>query len=817
MRIFQAFQHLRLTQDQENALKKFEGFLASDKEVFILKGYAGTGKTTMLDGLVKYLKNQGRSSHLFAPTGRAAKVLKEKTGEGSTIHRGIYNFEELECVNVSSKEDSEKSFHYYFPVNDVNETGRVCLVDEASMISSKQDRHELFSFGTDQLLADLLTFMKTGAGLNKIIFIGDPAQLPPVTDSKSYALSEDYFQGKAIPFDSCELKEVNRQKEGNTVLNNATRLRELLDSKKRANLQFDYDDQFVDLDPDQVVEQYVTKFPQPEIGNSVIISFSNAQCLHYNQWTRQKYFPEASRVQPGDILMINHNNYHTYGIELYNGDMAKVIEASDFTEKQSAEVKDYEGGHGIKKRITLEFRDLKLEVPGYSGLVSCKIIDSLLNSPERDLTIAEQKALYVNFNIRNYEANKKRRESGEKEIKEGSEKFKEKLKADPYFNALRVKYGYAVTCHKAQGGEWEQVFVNFRGRIGLKDDQLRWAYTAITRGSEKVYAINAPVFSHFSKLEFDETETISKVPEHAIQYNNIPKSPFHDKNAHPCKQLKYFEVQEKIKNTPYVLERIDSKPYHEIYWFSRAEQHCRVDAHHDKAGFFKAFIPNKKQDEDKKLLELLNAPYVDPFISVDYKPSTNELKELYSRVQFYCNELSILITNIEERLEEHFVRYFLQTDAQCALLQFYFDKNNRFGKALPKSKLGNKDERLSQLIEALSENKIPERSATYTEESGTEGYLNTGLVNEPETNYNASYNQSSNTEEKDLGQTGIAPDYQVEETVHLPSKNHGSQIKELRKSGDREKLKEAFNLADQDLKANPGGVWENRNMKNSRK
>ncbi len=176
MSIFDHFEHLNVSRGQEAALTKLEAFLDSPVQVFMLKGYAGSGKTTILKGLVKYLESLKKDFALMAPTGRAAKVLRDKTGYGATIHKGIYNFSKLATINENSEDEAEHSFHYYFPLNEMEGSEKIIIVDESSMISSKETKHELFTFGTNILLNDLMTFSRLKTTKNKIIFVGDPAQ-----------------------------------------------------------------------------------------------------------------------------------------------------------------------------------------------------------------------------------------------------------------------------------------------------------------------------------------------------------------------------------------------------------------------------------------------------------------------------------------------------------------------------------------------------------------------------------------------------------------------------------------------------------------
>ena len=198
--IFNHFQDLTLTDDQHNALEKIEKFLSSDAQIFILKGYAGSGKTTLLKGLVSYLQEEKTQCQVMAPTGRAAKILRKKVGQGATIHRTIYAFDDVET--------DDETYKYRYPVRINEAEGQVLIVDEASMVSNVENKQEFFQFGTDILLADLLTYSRVRGGHNKIIFVGDPAQLPPVGDSVSHALEEDFFLSKSLKVAQAELKQV---------------------------------------------------------------------------------------------------------------------------------------------------------------------------------------------------------------------------------------------------------------------------------------------------------------------------------------------------------------------------------------------------------------------------------------------------------------------------------------------------------------------------------------------------------------------------------------------------------------------------------
>ncbi|MDX5438216.1 MAG: DEAD/DEAH box helicase, partial [Pontibacter sp.] len=683
MSIYNHFQQLSLSDDQKTALGKLEEFLDSSTQVLMLKGYAGSGKTTILNGLVSHLKAGSKHFTILAPTGRAAKVLRDKTGLGMTIHRGIYNFEKLKLVEVESEDVAEKSFHYYFPIKEEREENRIIIVDEASMIAESKVQHELYTFGTGHLLSDLLTYSKLKTSNTKIIFVGDPAQLPPVTDAKSLAFERSFFEEHKITVEEAELKTVMRQASESLVLHNATKFRSLLQTPVRSDLVLDFDnEQFIKVNAEEVAETYTNHFPLPKVGNGVVISFSNAQCLSYNRAIREKLFPSCPNIVAGDVILINNNNYHTYGAELYNGDMAKVVAVSDTTEIQSAPVYVTEGRAKVRKVVTLTFRDITIKLPNHPEEIKCKVFDHLLNNTAADLSISELKALYVNFVMRFSEEQKKRKELGLPTFKEGSEEFRNQLKADPYSNALRIKYGYAITCHKSQGGEWGTVFVDYYGRTGLKDSQLRWCYTAVTRAQGKCYNINPPHFTAFSTLAFSTIGAIGKVPSEAIQYSNIPLSPFHAVGSHLCKSLKYHEVLEKTADTPFALDRIESKPYMEIYFFRLDGQEIRVQATHDGAGIFSDFkLIGAETEEAKSLLATINEPFERQF-RVDYTPANENLEKLYSIMQDGCNSNGVAITNIVDYPAQYHTIYYLRTSGISAYLQFYLNGKNQLTRAI---------------------------------------------------------------------------------------------------------------------------------------
>ena len=685
--IFDHFQDLTLTDDQYNALKKIETFLSSNAQIFMLKGYAGSGKTTLLKGLVKYLQEEKKQFQVMAPTGRAAKILRKKVGSGATIHKTIYAFDDIETDNETYK------YRYPIRINEVEE--QVLIVDEASMVSNVENKQEFFQFGTDILLNDLLTYSKVenARSGNKIIFVGDPAQLPPVGDSVSQALNPDFFEKLELKLMLAEMTQVVRQG-NNLILKNATTIRKAIDQPIKSELVLSYDNDFIKINMEDVTTKYTELFPVPELGQGVVIAYSNGSCLHYNQNIRSKIFPNSPNVVAGDILLINQNNY-SGKIELFNGDMVKVIEADNEVETHEIPLgKDEKTGK--RKHITISWRKVKICPEGSDMILEYYIIDTLLNSINRDLSVEEKKALFVDFAIR-----------FRNKYKEGSYEFKKALEKDPYFNALRVKYGYAITCHKSQGGEWDTTFVDYSGRTGLNNDALRWSYTATTRAINRCYAANAPYTTYFTSFQITEIGAVSKMPNETFSLKNIPLSPFHKEDQHRAKSLKYWEVVANLENTSYRVEQIESRgEYQERYTISNGEQVDTFDTFHSGAGIFKNFTPLHRSATSWQadVLTLLNKSNTDILFEIDYTPSSPLFEKLYGLMQSACEDIGVVITNVEEKPTNYTVLYCLRTDdSKGAYIQFYFNSQQQLTRAIPKSMKGEDDQKLQLLIQKLKE------------------------------------------------------------------------------------------------------------------
>lgn len=670
----------KLTLDQKHALDKLVFFFSTNTNCFLLKGYAGTGKTFLMEGIVKYLISTGINFRLMAPTGRAAMVIGNKTKrEATTIHKAIYNLNYLE--------DDETTFKLYYKLNSNDDSiTTIYIIDEASMISNVHSEDEFFVFGTGYLLNDLFKFVNIKDRIKaKIIFIGDNAQLPPVGMNFSPALDVNYIQEHFnVTCESIELKEVVRQKAESNILTVATQIRNSIESesynrfelpKSKSDIQF--------ISPSTFLNSYLSVVKNIIDENTVIITHSNRQALDYNINIRE-YFFKDSEICPNDILILTKNNYN-YPIELYNGMFIRVIEKSSFTESKYTTF--YLKG-GKKITISQRFRDVVVAAKSFSGdvyTIKCKIIDDFLTAENGRLHPYEQRALYIDFKNRH------------PYLKPRTPEFRTALISDPYFNALQAKYGYAITCHKSQGGEWEKVFVDFKVFIGtLTKGFFRWAYTAITRSSKLLYAIDAKNYSPLTEFIVKPIEKLSKpltgayyVPEVEITKNDdllFMQFPF--------LKIKNYEVLAAINDQDLKIKLIHNK-WVERYTFQRDEHIVVIDLNYSAKGFTGNY--NIITSNDLELLEFIKiiclTKQVYEFV---YEPSNKFQLDLYDYIKEVLSELSISLTNIKN--ETNCDKYFIKTDAECALIEFWYEKTGIYSKAFPKSTLGTDDIILANVI-----------------------------------------------------------------------------------------------------------------------
>ena len=445
-----------LTKSQAEALRSLAEFILYQKEsFFILKGYAGTGKTTLISIINSVINSFGINTVLLAPTGRASKILSSITHKPAyTIHKYIY------------RKNTSKGFEGRFTLNFNKLKNTIFIVDEASMINTEK-KSENYIFGSGSLLDDFIEFVFNSYE-NKIIFVGDNAQLPPVQQEKSPALSEDFLSKYGYPVSSFELLDITRQAKKSDIIKNATIIREILTNKRNiSELKFEASNEVVLPEPNEVWEYIENSFYNCGKEETAIITVSNKIANAYNSTIRRKIFDYDEEITTGDILMVVRNNYlwthqNAPFSFLANGDFLKINNI-----------------YGFENKYGFKFADVNVSLlyyPEFSFDVKLLLNTIYANSPA--LTYEERRKLYEEIASEFNTKNKK--------------KIYEKLMENEYFNALEVKFAYAFTCHKAQGGQWENVFID-QGHFNFitpDNNYLRWIYTAITRAKNKLYLIN---------------------------------------------------------------------------------------------------------------------------------------------------------------------------------------------------------------------------------------------------------------------------------------------------------------------------------------
>lgn len=681
MKIFDHFQHLQLTGDQRTALESIEAFLDGDGSVFMLKGYAGTGKTTLLHGICRYLSSRQSDFRLMAPTGRAAMILSSKTGtQASTIHRGIYNMDTL----LEKQEGTSFKFFYGLKVNQES-TNCVYLVDEASMVSDVFSDDEFFTFGSGCLLKDLISYAFKSDDNRKIIFVGDDAQLPPVDMNFSPALDATYlYEQYHLPTQESILTQVVRQGQESGILDTATRLRKAIADNVFNAFEINYGKGDTHkFSPEDFLKQYVEVARLGGVQQTVVITHSNRQALEYNQQIRQRrYGDKYVQVQKEDWLIITRNNYNS-SVELFNGMFARVLEVGGITYEACPRF-IIEGGKTIERKLV--FRDVLVEVSGgingSKHLLRTTLLDDFLTTEEGRLHPFDQRALYIEFKERMWK----------QEIKPGTEAFREALKKDLYFNALQAKYGYAITCHKSQGGEWENAFVDFKVYIGkLSKGFFRWAYTAITRSSKQLLCMDAPQFNALSQFVVRDIERIANVMAGAVYVPKKEGEPFH------FVQYRKLRIQQLCEEQNLALEI--REPNHQLdLIFREGEKSARIQLWYTNQGF-SAKTWNSFNDENfkAKVEDLL----VDSLVpkEIPFEPKFEFQKGLHQYFLDILNEQNIPLTNIVQNQWND--QYFLYTGATCSMVEFSFTNNHIYSYAKPRSTSGVEDKKLQSVVNRL--------------------------------------------------------------------------------------------------------------------
>lgn len=682
---------MELTQQQKEVFSQLESFMNSDASVFILRGYAGTGKTTMVKVIADYIQ-KSRKVLLMAPTGRAARVLSQKSGhKATTIHRAIYG---NHCIiSKEVKDIAASEFKFVFPICVLDNVNSLAIiVDEASMVPSKIAEQELYSYGTNNLMEDLLTFARLNFG-NKLILVGDPAQLPPVTDSVSNALQAEYFQEKGLKVVEAELTEVLRQKGNSVILKNAMKIRDLLKKEQRNNLVFEEQKDDVERIPAaQFLDRYLKSLEESGSGENIMICFSNKSVNGYNKEIRNSLYGKDMPLQKGETLMVTQNNM-VHGV--VNGEFVTVVSVGK-REEQSAPVYVEEGGQKIKKIITLKFQQVSL-CNGFGDIKDCFLLEDLLYNDFPSISIEEHKALYVNFCMRNPDLKSPTIRSNEEE----SQSFVNALKADPYYNAVRAKFGYAVTGHKCQGGEWNRAFVDYTNRTGLDDDCLRWAYTATTRAQKTLYIANYPNITPFKKFNIQKIQKCRNIDSECRILKEAPSTPYHSVDVDNGVRAKYHCIVSNMANSLYSIQRVESHNFHEIYYIQTPDGVDRFDLYYKAGAIFQPATPRSSNKHTLEICSLLNDERDMP-CEFNYTPSDEVHAKLYTLIRSACDSCKVQITNVVERKEQYFVIFYMRTSGTFSYIRANINAKGFVTYAAPMSFKGAEDEELKSVIDAIN-------------------------------------------------------------------------------------------------------------------
>lgn len=469
--IFQIIQQFELqpTTEQKHVLTQFAHFMMDEdpRVVMIFCGSAGTGKTSLASAIARTMVKLEQKVMLLAPTGRAAKVFSVHSGQPAyTIHRQIYR---------------QKSFDSDGGVFNLN-FNRYCdtlfMVDESSMIANQGQMES--SFGSGCLLDDLVQFVYSGRNC-RMILMGDAAQLPPIGEEQSPALSSDFMEGYGLKVYECRLNNVLRQSEESGILYNATLIRTHIMRDELTQLPQIHFDMFADIvvvPGNELIETLNSSYSEVGVDETMVITRSNKRAHIYNQGIRQTILGSEEELSTGDMLMIVRNNYHWVKLPTNNEEQ----DTTSMTFLANGDRAMVQRVRNTRELYGFRFADVWLQFPDYNDyeLETTIILDSL--HTEAPALSREQNERLFNEVLADYA-----------DIPRKQDRVK-KLREDIFLNAVQVKYAYAITCHKAQGGQWAHVYVDqgYMTDEMLSPDYLHWLYTAFTRATEKLYLVNWP-------------------------------------------------------------------------------------------------------------------------------------------------------------------------------------------------------------------------------------------------------------------------------------------------------------------------------------
>lgn len=457
-----------LNDEQKEAFKSIKKFIDHPAaDTFVLKGYAGTGKTFLMQHLAKWLKENDHKFSMLASTGRAATVLRGKTGfEATTVHGELYRFSNVDGDEDDIPDDAPIDKYgqmtLQFSLRPPDEGKMVYIIDEASMISSELSLNtDTVAFGSGYLLNDFFDAVNT----NKIIFVGDPGQLPPVGQNFSPALDLGWLAEQKRTAVSITLEKIERHDPDNDILVLASMIRNMAspDSLRVKYPKFpakNLNNVSIYLSQDELFRNYLSRYKEIGVNGALAVARSNRMVSFINKAIRRDLYGKLDMpIQVGEVLMVVQNNY---SVPLTNGDFVIVTTLGE-----------------LRLQANLRFQSIRVKALLSESEYEILLALDVLTSKDPSFTREQSRELMVDFS----------RRMKKKGIKPNSELYKEVMMSDPYLNCLKAKFGYAVTCHKAQGGEWDEVYLFLeKGMYAMPQDELfRWWYTAVTRAKKQLF------------------------------------------------------------------------------------------------------------------------------------------------------------------------------------------------------------------------------------------------------------------------------------------------------------------------------------------
>lgn len=721
------FSEYQLTDGQSKLVDRLGDFLDSKEDkVFLLKGYAGTGKTFVTKGLTEYFQAIKRNYILSAPTGKASKVIANKTKSPAyTIHKTIYSFKDIGDYRDDGV-DGTQTYKFYSKLA-VNEDSvdTVYIVDEASMVSDVYSEAEFFRFGSGRLLKDFLTYVNLDHNdhSKKVIFIGDDAQLPPVGMNNSPALNNKYLlENHHLNTIFYELTEVVRQKAESGIMDNANMLRNALEKNIFNELDFDLSKpDVIHVDYADLVDLYMETSGYRISGESIIIAHSNADVADYNHAVRQVFFPGVEEVAVNDKVMAV-NNSDAAGFFISNGDFGQVKQIYGPPEVRSIKLKKRSGAtEEIEtKEVDLVFRHVRLAFRDLGGEVQVfdtKIIETLLYSKEPSLSSDESKALYVDFCIRH------------PRLKPRTKEFTDTLRSDPYFNAFRLKFGYAITCHKAQGSEWNNVFVKCKTyQSQLSSDYFRWLYTAITRTAKNLYVLDEPHLNLLSKIKVKVYPVLNKNTAPTSPVSNVIK----EKHAIDDEALKFptlnsnievdysfgtsfspflsnllLRIRETVEPHGVSIINICHQNYQEQYFFSVEGEEVRINIFYNGKEHVSNLLAHNPSNNSAFIISLLdplkgkNIAPVNLVMTDTFDFSESFLKDFHEEVQRILTPYGITISDLKQN--NYCQRYSFIKNGEVAVFDMYYNNKKQFKNTIAQPNLTTSVELLVEISALLNQ------------------------------------------------------------------------------------------------------------------